>query len=102
MGSTSICTASPAQTIPERVRVNPTPPLTTGVLVDIRPLSIEQLTTGSELVVKGRLSRPKSYLTADDNYVLTDYLLVPERVIAGRVPASQATPGPATPLITRG
>jgi len=99
MGFTSICTPSPAQTIPERVRANPTPPLITGVLVDIRPLSIEQLTTGSELVVKGRLTRPKSYLTADENYVLTDYLLVPERVIVGRVPAGQATPGPATPLI---
>jgi hypothetical protein len=99
MEFTSICTASPAQTIPERVRANPTVPMTTGVLVDIRPLSIEQLTAGAELVVKGTLTRPKSYLTADENYILTDYLVIPERIIAGRVPASQTTAVPATPMI---
>jgi hypothetical protein len=69
------------------------------VLVHIPPLSIEQLTAGAELVVKGKLTGPKSYLTADENYILTDYILIPERIIAGRVSASQATPGPATPLI---
>ena len=99
MVATSICTASPPQTIPERVRANPTAPMTTGVLVDIRPLSIEQLTAGAELVVKGKLTRQNSYPTADENYVLTDYLVIPERILGGRFPASQATPGPATPII---
>jgi putative DNA-invertase from lambdoid prophage Rac len=41
-------------------------------LLAFGPLSIEALTTGAELVVQGKLTRPTSYLTADENYVLTD------------------------------
>ena len=53
----------------------------------------------STVVVVARLSRPRSYVTPNEDYILTDYVLLELRVLAGRLPITVArTPGAAAPL----
>ena len=47
-----------------------------------------------------RLSQSKSYLTPNEEYIVTDFEMIPNRVLAGQIPAvRQKTPGPSAPLI---
>src|SRR5262249_55405874 len=85
--------APDAQTIPERVRANPTDPVIGGVNHDVRPVALERLAKEATVVVIARLHSPRSYLTTDQLNVLTDYVIQPEQVLAGSFPTVQQAPG---------
>lgn len=90
-----------AQTIPEIARTKPANPIVRGIFRDVTTAPIETLAKESTLVVVGRLVWSKSYLTADEMNVLSDYSIVPEKVLLGTLPLSQGKPGTlATPTLT--
>ena len=90
-----------AQTIPELARTKPANPIVRGVLRDVKSAPLETLSNEASLILVGRLIRVKSYLTPDKMNVLTDYTIVPDRIIAGQLPLTQSAPGPgAAPTVT--
>lgn len=91
-----------AQTISERVREasrKPGTPVVIGILGEPMPLSVQELTKGSDLIVEARISRLKSRINLADTAVLTDFGLVPLRVLSGTLPDASVRPGVATPLV---
>lgn len=90
---------SSAQTIPELARARPTNPIVRGVLRDIQPVPIEVLAKEAQVILIGRLEISKTYLTPDEENVLTDFRIVPERIISGQVPLTRSKPTAAEPLI---
>src|SRR5262249_44874247 len=93
------CTAGYAQTIPEIAKTRPKSPIVRGRLTDIPPSTLEELTVGADVVMEATVSKVKSYLTADEENILTDYQLLPVRVLAGSAPSGPQTPGTPSPLI---
>ena len=90
-----------AQTISDRLKDpsrKPGTPVVIGTLGEPRPLSVEELTKRSDLILEGRVSWLKSYINVEDTAVITDYTIVPIRVLAGTVPGATRQPGVATPL----
>lgn len=87
------------QTIPERVAAEPSEPLVIGSLVDVRPLSLEALARRADIIVEARVSRQRSYLSPDEKAVFSDFLVVPERAIGGRVPFRATIPGSSAPIV---
>jgi hypothetical protein len=70
-------------TIPERVVAGDGTPIQLLVRGDTRGLSLSELASAS-LVVRGRLKRVGSYLSADSRHIWTTYELLPSRVIVNR------------------
>ncbi len=58
---------------------------------DYTPRTIEQLTADADLVLVGTLKPTQSYLSPNEQDVLTDYAISEYRILAG---ALMATPGP--------
>jgi hypothetical protein len=87
-----------AQTL-ERAKQNPGTPIVTGLLREVTPTPIEELAKGATLILEGRLSPIRSHLTPDQQYILTDYLILTNRVIAGRAVMSQGSPTVTPSLI---
>jgi hypothetical protein len=75
-------------------RRDPKQPIVTPSFGEIQPLSIEQLTQQSELVVEARIARLRSYIDRTDKVVITDYAVQPLRVLAGHEPANRGISGP--------
>src|SRR4051794_1344970 len=73
------------QTIAEAARARPGQPVVRGVLREIQPVSADQLAREADLVIEGTLVKTRTYLTPDEQYVLTDFKIVPNRVIAGQL-----------------
>jgi hypothetical protein len=92
-----------AQTIPERVRTAGSNPVVVGRLVDVFPSTLDQLMEGADVVVEATLNRIESYLSANEDHILTDFEIVPHRIFAGRLPgATRVTPGrTARPILAR-
>lgn len=88
-----------AQTIREIARTRPTNPIVRGRMSDIEPATLQQLARGADLVLDATVVRLQSYLTPDEDNVLTDYQVVPTRVLLGRVTTARTTPGTVSPLI---
>lgn len=99
IGVAALCSPVNGQTIPELARTRPTNPIVRGRLVDVQPATLDELTAGADLVLEATVTRVRSYLTADEENVLTDYQLTPTRVLAGHLPAALPVPGSSTPLI---
>jgi hypothetical protein len=55
----------------------------------------------ADLIVQGELTRLKTYLSADQKTLYTDYQLTPEKHIASRVPVNLSKPGPAPVYVLR-
>jgi hypothetical protein len=87
-----------AQTIPEMAKSNPSQLITRAMLIDVEPSTLEELMSGAALVLEATVSDGKSYLSPDEQYVFTDYQLVPLRVFAGGVAPGQSVPGPSPSL----
>lgn len=68
-------------------------------MTDVQPATLRELTESAELVLEATVSKLKSYLTPDEENILTDYQIVPVRVFVSRVPAGRGAPGPAVPLV---
>lgn len=64
------------------------------------PKSIEELSVGADVVIQARLQKLKSYVNDAGRRVLTDYLIVEPRILAGGFTgAPSPTPGVAAALI---
>jgi hypothetical protein len=87
------------QTLSDQVRLNPGTPVNIGVERTFAPMTIEGLARGAHVVLQARLSKLKSYLMADDENVVTDYLLIGPQVIAGDLPVTSSTPGATVPVV---
>ena len=90
-----------AQTISDRLHDpfrRPGVPLVIGMLGEPVPMSVEQLTKSSDLVVEARVSALRTYIDATDTAILTEYAILPVRVLADGVPTAARQPGLATPL----
>jgi len=72
-----------------------------GVSIDINaPIStFEAVTTESELIVRGVVSRVTTRLSSDRQYVVTDFEITPFRVYKGSIENVGKTPGPTRPLV---
>lgn len=67
---------------------------------DYWPKAIEELAREADVVLQAKLSRINSYLTSNEDRVLTDYRILESRVVAGRLSAmSSQVPGPGVALI---
>jgi hypothetical protein len=90
-----------AQTIPDIARTKPVNPIVRGVLRDVTTVPLETLSKEAPLIVVGRLIWVKSYLTADQMNVLSDYAIQPDQVLAGTLMPTQNVPGKAAaPTLT--
>src|SRR5689334_5494090 len=92
-----------AQTISDRVRQAKARSETEVVFSPIgepRPMSIEQLTKQADVVVLATVRRLSSHPNTADTAVITEYQVLPTRVLAGSGPAgTTTTPGQSTPLV---
>jgi hypothetical protein len=88
----------------EQARQSPgVPLLLTSAPGDYLPKTIEDLTKESEVVLQATLSHMKSYLSVNDDRVLTGYDVNVEHIFAGGVPTRTAkVPGTvlAPPILT--
>jgi hypothetical protein len=90
-----------AQTIPEIARTKPKNPIVAGVLQDITTLPLETLAKEAPLIVVARLQKTRSYLTANEKHVLSDFSFQTEQVVAGQLPPLPSVPGPSVvPTLT--
>ena len=83
--------AATAQTISDRIydiSRKPDAPVIIGVLGEPIPLSVDELTKRSDLVLEARVSRRQSYVNAADTAVITDFDILPIRILAGNVPVA--------------
>jgi hypothetical protein len=88
------------QTLTERAQHSRGEPVRSVRFTDVQPARIEDLASGADLVVRTRVAKTKSYLTANESHVWTDYMLVEPQLISGSYPPmSSPTPGNATPLM---
>ena len=94
-----ITAAQQSPTLRDQVRASGGKPL--GILVrrDAGAVPLETLAK-VDLVARGNLTNPKSYLSQDGHHIYTEYELVPNRVVSDRAGVStQAKPG-VPPRIT--
>ena len=59
-------------------------------------LTLAELVKASDLVVEANLVHLRTYVNDRDTDILTDFTIVPNRVLVGSVPVGVSTPG-ATP-----
>lgn len=94
-----IAVSAEAQTtIPDLARAKPSNPVVRGVLRDIAPLPLDILVKETPLIVVARLDWMRSYLTSDQMNILTDFRIVPDQIVAGRLPEPPKIPGLSTAL----
>jgi hypothetical protein len=66
---------------------------------DIDPVPITQLAAEADLIVYGKLARPKSYLSDDKRDIYTDFALTPHQIVADRALATtRKSPGALRPI----
>jgi hypothetical protein len=87
-----------AQTLRERVRQSGGKPVVTGVLNDIFPKSIDDLTAESDVVVIAMVQKGKTSLTADEKYLYTEYGMSNIRVVAGALAVVSGALGTTSPF----
>jgi hypothetical protein len=85
-------------TLIERAEASGGRPLTIRVLRETVPISIEALSAQSDLVVVSRLVRLQSYLSENKKQIFTDYVIVPSKVLLGRI-EPRPTPGPTPRMV---
>jgi hypothetical protein len=67
--------------------------------MDVPKSTMQDLVSGASVILDATLTRSRSYLTADQQDILTDYEIAPNSVLAGSLVASRTAPGPSSPLI---
>jgi hypothetical protein len=87
------------QTLSDQVRMSPGTPVKIDLQREFAPMTIEALAKGAHVVLQARLSKLGSYLMPDDENVVTDYMLIGPRVIAGELPVTSSTLGATVPLV---
>jgi hypothetical protein len=76
-------TAQQSPTLRDQVRANNGKPVSILVRRDAGPVPIETLAK-ADLVVRGKLRNPKSYLSEDGHHIYTDYELIPIQMVSDR------------------
>jgi hypothetical protein len=103
----SVC-ASPAsaQTIPETVRTlianGVTPPLRSQISRALLDMDLDRMLAQADLILTGSLTLKQTYLSANQKEVLTDYVIVPNRIIRDRHPAERPKCGQGLTLTVAG
>ena len=95
-----IATSATAQnTLPELASrgVNP---VERGVFRDVVAPSLEDLSTGADVIVDARLIRAASYLSKNKMEVNTDYVIQPTRTLASGGSVPRQTPGITRMILT--
>jgi len=88
-------------TLPElAVRVAPNPVLL-GRNFEMIPPSLGKMVQAADLIVLGTVGTGKTYLSADQRDLYTDYLVTPRRVLAQRIPAQSSPRAAAAPIIVK-
>jgi hypothetical protein len=87
------------QTIPELARANPKNPVVRGVLNELSPQTLDQMAKRAQLIVVARLDRVGTKLSDNQQYILTDYRIVPAQILSGQLPSQATVPGQAVDLI---
>jgi hypothetical protein len=101
-----LCLVSPAAamacqmaTLPELVARGGTEPVVRNIVREFVPVPVSELSRQADLVIDGDVQAIRTYLSNDECYVLTDYLLTPRAMVAGM--ALQSTqPGPRPLVVT--
>jgi hypothetical protein len=85
------------QTIPELAKSHPSNPIVRGRLIDVPKSTMQDLVSGAAVILDATLTRPRSYLTTDQQNILTDYEIVTNSVLAGSLGVGRTIPGPSSP-----
>jgi hypothetical protein len=92
-------------TIFDRARANPTATVVSGVVGDVPTPPLEILVKEAPLVLEATLSAERSYLSKDQTYITTEYVINPTRTLSGQLSTTSAQrPGEtfAPMLVVRG
>lgn len=84
---------APSQTIPELAKSHPSNPVVRGRLIDVPKSTMQDLVSGATVILDATLTRSRSYLTANQEDILTDYEIVPNSVLAGSLTVGRHSPG---------
>jgi hypothetical protein len=95
-----------SQTLPERVRTfvanGSAPPYRTHITRMLLDMDLDRIMGQADLIVAGTLTLKRTYLNAKQTKVLTDYEIVPSRVISNRRPAERPSFGQGLTLTVEG
>jgi hypothetical protein len=86
-------------TLAERVELRGGKPVALLVRPDVMPMTIADLSKGSDFIVEASLVRLRSYMSDDKATVGTDYQIVPTQVVHSRILNARDTPGPQPVLV---
>jgi len=87
-------------TIPEVVRLRTPHPVEQYRTADRLPIPLRELAQRAQIIVEAEVRPIRTYLSADQCDVLTDFAIVPTAVVAGAMPA-RTTPGPQPFVVTQ-
>ena len=86
------------QTIPEAVRARPNSPLIRGRMADVQPTTLHDLVTGADLVLDATVAELSTYLSSNQESLLTDFQVFPARVLVGNI-STEPKPDASSPAI---
>jgi hypothetical protein len=87
--------ACPSMSIPELAARNE--PVNREVTREFVPASLQEIASRAAVIVEATVRPMKTYLSPDECYVLTDYLITPRAMVAGAFPV--ASKPAAQPLV---
>jgi hypothetical protein len=99
---TVLTPAPAAQTITDRTRAaqrNDVPLIMIGSVDESGVLTLAELVKASDLVVEANLVHVRTYVNDRDTDILTDFAILPNRVLVGSVPVGVSTPGATAGLV---
>jgi len=96
-----------AQTIPEHVRNDlakgsPSPPFAIPFIRHILDMDLAQMAAQADLILTGSLKVKRTYLSPDETMILTDYAVVPSRIVFRRHEATRPAVGRELTLTVEG
>lgn len=90
-------------TIPEMVKLSSPNPVALTRSREMIPRPFAVIVGQADLIVEGRVTRQKSYLSRNQKDLLTDFVVTPSRVLAqrGNAPAAVRAPGGLSPVVMK-
>jgi hypothetical protein len=89
------------QTLQESaIRAVPNPVLLSRHVEMVTP-SLRKMAQAADLIVRGTVGPGRTYLSADQKNLYTDYLVTPRRVLAPRASEASSAPAAAAPMIVK-
>ena len=85
----TVCLFAPppagAQTVRDTARQSAPGPVTISTGCECPEVTLEALASGADIVVQGRVTPLKTYLSPDERALFTDYLVTPTRIFLQRI-----------------